>query len=696
MPRVPSGLPDPWNWPEVTTAWPRAPPPRRELARWSYGVAVAERFTGGEFVARSREKHGDAYDYSLVRYVNSQSKVTIVCLTHGEFQQVPAKHLFGQGCAACGGRVRLTTELFIARSRRVHGDRYDYSRALYVNNRTGVTIGCGEHGDFQQQPDGHMSGTGCPRCADRDRGRARTGTTAEFLAAAAAVHGDLYGYGSVRYVDSGTNVTITCSRHGAFDQLPGSHLRGKGCPTCANAERSRWRTGSIEEFVRKARQVHGDIYDYSSVDYSRAQAKVTIDCRAHGAFPQTPNGHLGGQGCPRCAQEANARARTDTVESFVAKALRVHGERYDYSSVEYRNSQTKVTIRCAGHGPFRQVPSSHLMGNGCPACGNQAIGDSKVDTTATFVAKARRVHGTRYDYSSVAYVRSQVAVTIVCAEHGSFDQTPGSHLTGRGCPECGIRNIAVARAGSLESFLDRAFAVHGSRFDYSRAASAGSHVKMAIICRDHGEFPQTPASHLNGSGCPSCAVEVRRLAIAGTSELFVARAAIVHGDTYDYSEVDYRNAMTPVVIGCSRHGVFRQVPPVHLNGSGCPRCSTSKGEAAVARHLTGLGLEYEHQWRDHDCRDVRVLAFDFALPGHRLLIEFDGIQHSRPVRWGSMSQERAEALFTDVRRRDRIKDGWAAANGWTMLRLTDATTIAAELGAALDAWPPTLSLFHPA
>ncbi|GIE35451.1 hypothetical protein Ait01nite_084960 [Actinoplanes italicus] len=245
---------------------------------------MAQRLTAVEFVARARERHGDRYDYSQTLYVNSQVKVTIICPEHGGFQQTPAKHLFGQGCASCGGRVRLTSDLFIDRSRRVHGDRYDYSRVEYVNNRTGVTIVCGDHGPFLQVPDGHMSGAGCPRCADRERGLARRGSTDEFLAAAAEAHGDRYSYAEVRYVDSQTDVTIVCGDHGPFEQLPGSHLRGSGCPACANVARSRSHTSSTGEFVRKARTVHGDTYDYSMVEYVRAQREVVIVCPAHGGF----------------------------------------------------------------------------------------------------------------------------------------------------------------------------------------------------------------------------------------------------------------------------------------------------------------------------------------------------------------------------------------------------------------------------
>ncbi|GAA2725718.1 hypothetical protein [Cellulomonas aerilata] len=646
---------------------------------------MADRYTALEFVSKARLTHGDRYDYSEVDYVNSQTKVAITCAEHGKFEQTPAKHLHGQGCAQCGGRVRLTGERFVERAREVHGARYDYARAEYINTKTKVTIVCAEHGEFSQTPDSHMLGTGCPKCADCERGLLRRGSTVEFIEQAIETHGESYDYSRTAYVTSARKVQIGCFRHGFFWQVPSSHLRGTGCPDCGVEKRTANQTSSTEEFVAKAHRIHGAAYEYRHVLYVTAQQKVAIECPRHGMFRQTPNQHLSGSGCPDCGQEAITRALADTKQSFIAKAERIHGRVYDYSEVKYVKSQVKVTIRCVQHGSFQQVPSSHLSGVGCPNCGREAIGIANADTTVSFVLKAVSVHGGTFDYSLVDYLGSQSKVTIICRKHGPFGQTPNSHLSGRGCPQCGFNRISLARAGSLDAFLDRAFAVHAGRFDYSKATWVGSHIKTTIACREHGEFQQTPASHLNGSGCPACAVEVRRLVMSGTSVQFIGRARTIHGDLYDYSATEYQNAYTKVAIGCATHGPFEQLPQVHLGGSGCPKCSTSKGEVAIYRVLTGLAIDFEHQWRDHTCRDLRPLAFDFALLRARVLIEFDGEQHRIPVRWGGITHDEAHAMLAGVQRRDGIKNAWAAANGWRMVRLTDAATVEDEIARVLIA-----------
>lgn len=121
--------------------------------------------TTEEFVARARDVHGDRYDYSKAEYVNLKTPVCIICKKHGEFLQKPNGHLLGRGCQQCGDN-RLTTEEFVARAREVHGDRYDYSKVEYINLVTKVTIICPEHGEFTQKPSVHLDGCGCPNCAN--------------------------------------------------------------------------------------------------------------------------------------------------------------------------------------------------------------------------------------------------------------------------------------------------------------------------------------------------------------------------------------------------------------------------------------------------------------------------------------------------------------------------------------------------
>ena len=117
-----------------------------------------------EFIKKAKKVHGDKYDYSKVNYIGSKIEVTIICPEHGEFKQRPNDHLNGIGCPKCSGHVKLTTEEFIKRAREIHGDKYDYSKTNYVNMRTKVTIICPKHGEFEQTPQGHLNGDGCPKC----------------------------------------------------------------------------------------------------------------------------------------------------------------------------------------------------------------------------------------------------------------------------------------------------------------------------------------------------------------------------------------------------------------------------------------------------------------------------------------------------------------------------------------------------
>ena len=132
---------------------------------WGQGCP-GELLNTESFSEKASKKHGEKYDYSKVNYVNSKTKVTIICPIHGEFYQLPHKHLCGYGCPKCGGNIRLTDKIFIENSKKYHGEKYDYSKVNYVNNNTKVTIACPIHGDFKQAPDKHMIGQGCPKCRD--------------------------------------------------------------------------------------------------------------------------------------------------------------------------------------------------------------------------------------------------------------------------------------------------------------------------------------------------------------------------------------------------------------------------------------------------------------------------------------------------------------------------------------------------
>lgn len=194
------------------------------------------------------------------------------------------------------------------------------------------------------------------------------------------------------------------------------------------------------------------------------------------------------------------------TQIFIEKARAVHGDRYDYGRVVYAHSQEKVIITCTKHGDFEQRPNCHLKGYGCAKCGREEMA-AKLSQEAKdgFIEKACAIHGDRYDYSRVFYIRSKDNVTITCKQHGDFEQTPNRHLKGYGCYKCG-RNSAAAEntQKAKDVFIERSRAAHGDRYSYDRVVYVRSSDKIIITCKQHGDFEQTPGSHLRGRGCPSC------------------------------------------------------------------------------------------------------------------------------------------------------------------------------------------------
>ena len=187
-----------------------------------------------------------------------------------------------------------------------------------------------------------------------------------------------------------------------------------------------------DEFIERAKKIHGDKYDYSKVEYVNNSTKVCILCPIHGEFWQKPEKHLRGHGCSMCCKTG---IKSSTKE-FIEKAKKVHGEKYDYSKVEYVNNHTKVCIICPIHGEFWQIPNSHLNGNGCYTCSYIKRGNDKKTTLDEFIKKAKEIHGNKYDYSKVEYINAWTKVCIICPKHGEFWQTPHQHLSGHGCFKC--------------------------------------------------------------------------------------------------------------------------------------------------------------------------------------------------------------------------------------------------------------------
>lgn len=280
---------------------------------------------------------------------------------------------------------KLDTKQFITRAQEVHGDTYDYSEVVYVNSTTKVFIVCKTHGKFEQNPRSHLNGSGCSKCAGVGKSN-----TKDFIRRSEKIHNNKYLYDLVKYAGNKRKVVITCPVHGNFEQVPSSHLKGHGCPECAANYKM-----DTDAFIKKAELVHQDKYDYSKVEYANSYENVVIICQEHGEFVQRPGEHVFGKGCPSCGGN-----KPHTTESFIAKAIEVHGEKYGYSKVEYVNASTKVIITCPTHGDFSQKLQTHIDSKaGCPKCCNivskaeQSIADRLTSEGFTVIQSDRSILG---------------------------------------------------------------------------------------------------------------------------------------------------------------------------------------------------------------------------------------------------------------------------------------------------------------
>lgn len=333
-------------------------------------------------------------------------------------------------------------------------------------------------------------------------------TQSEFIAAARKAFPRTFGYSRVKYVNTSTKVEIQCRKHGPFHVTPNQFFRSKyGCPKCGVEARVAGQFLTTDQFVKRARTVHGAKYGYAHTTYHSMREPVTITCRSHGDFAQPASSHLAGHGCPECAKDITRQKRKLPVARFVEEATRVHGGKYDYSKVQYVNNRTAVEIICPVHGSFFQAPGPHKdRGQGCRHCRSDKLSQRFRKDEQWFQTRSETVHESKYDYSRVDYVNQYSKVTILCKTHGAFEQSPTDHLSGCGCPTCGLEKLREKFSLGKKEFIKRAKKIHGSKYDYSHVEYVNSKTPVEIRCKKHGPFAQTPEKHcLMARGCWACA-----------------------------------------------------------------------------------------------------------------------------------------------------------------------------------------------
>jgi len=274
-------------------------------------------------------------------------------------------------------------------------------------------------------------------------------------------------------------------------------------------------------------------------------------------------------------------------------------------------------------------------------------------TFEQFLEKSKLKHGEKYDYSLVKYQSSNRQVSIICPKHGMFQQKPYDHYNGNvGCPICGKKKL------NTEDFVEKSKLKHGEKYDYSLVEYGKNNVdEVKILCTIHGVFEQKPLLHLRGSGCPICSGNIKK-----TTEQFIEKSKLKHGEKYDYSLVEYGNKLTIVNIICPKHGIFQQRPDLHLQGFGCKICNESKLEKKVRDFLESKKIKFVPQKKFTDCKNVLPLSFDFFLIEKNVLLECNGIQHYEPVEYFG-----GQKRYLKQKLNDNIKKNFCKKNGIRLL-----------------------------
>ena len=405
---------------------------------------------------------------------------------------------------------------------------------------------------------------------------------------------------------------------------------------------------TTEQFIERARAVHGDKYDYSKSVYVDSKSKIEIVCKKCGSFWQTPNTHSSGSGCFKCGVVAGRSKLRKSRDTVIQDFRDTHGDKYDYSRVVYKNNLKKVEIGCEIHGFFWQSPNTHRAGHGCPKCGRDRRRELTLKPLDKVLQDFKKAHGDRYDYSRMVYEASYKKIEIGCKEHGFFWQTPITHASGSGCPKCS-KNYAKTLEGVLAEFKK----AHGDRYDYSRFVVYHKMTyTIEIGCKIHGFFRQTIFTHRNGHGCPKCGTENSKKGRLKTLEEIIEEFKKAHGDLYDYSRVTYVNCATEVEIGCKKHGFFWQKPSGHKRGKGCQTCVANKSERLFGVCLEELGYDarkIKPKWLRNP-KTGYPLELDFYIPELKIAFEVQGLQHYEPVdHWGG------EEAFEIRQERDQQK-----------------------------------------
>jgi hypothetical protein len=357
---------------------------------------------------------------------------------------------------------------------------------------------------------------------------------------------------------------------------------------------------TTEQFIKFANNIHKNKYNYSKVRYINSNIKVCIICSQHGSFLQKPYNHLSKHGCPKCRSDKMSKLKTLTNKDFLKRLqIKRPNSEYDYSKINYINTNSKITIICPKHGEFLQLPGNHLNGQNCPKCGliNQSLHSKK--STSYFVSKSNSIHNNKYDYSKSIYLGYKTKLDIICIKHGIFKQYPGDHLKGSGCKKCRSELLSTKLSSNTKEFIKRCKKIHENKYDYSKSNYTKKDEKVIIICPKHGEFKQTANNHIRGQNCPKCTYKISKPEIEFLDYINIKNRH-VRINPYNVDGIDYNSNTIYEFLGDFYHGNPNTFDSDKYNSV----CHKTYGELysntlKKFKRLTELGFNIKYIWENN-------------------------------------------------------------------------------------------------
>ncbi len=444
-------------------------------------------------------------------------------------------------------------------------------------------------------------------------------TYANFIEKATKKHGAKCDYSLIRehdIINGRSVITIKCKECKAVTQQTVlNHIKSLyGCRACIPAKSFKW---TLQMFLDKAKEVHGDKYDYSMVENSHitgVRSKIPVRCKkCNLLWDATLSHHIHEKTqCPECCF-----TNRWTGDKFLERAAEIHDGKYTYDMQTVRaitTAKSQVTITCENCNESRSITvSSHINKTaGCLHCKNRARW-----TLSRFLEKAYEIHGDVYDYSKIKesdIIGRHSKVPIVC-NTCAYEWTPSinHHIYSESkCVQCSNRV-----RWDLERFVNRALCMHGDAYDYSRIKKddiTGSESKIPIMCNTcNYTWSPTVSSFINGwRGCPNCADKIK-----WTLDRLLERTKQVHGDKYDYSQIketDITGNTSKIAVSCNvcKYSWITSIASHITCAAGCPNC-VGLAQWTLDRFIKQArkihGNKYRYFCRPCDIVNVRSRVF---------------------------------------------------------------------------------------